>query len=420
VNTTNTLGKASFLLALLALPLMAAGPAPDSDWSQWRGPKRDGLSPDTGLLKEWPAGGPPLAWKATGIGGGYSSVSVLGDTLYTMGDAGDTCNLLALSVADGKILWKSRVGEAHTKGNQDWTGPRSSPAIDGKLIFALGPMGELVCYDTTGKEKWRKHLHQDFGGQVGNWKYSESPLLDGDHVVVTPGGSKGSVVALKKETGETVWQSSGITDKAEYPSLVPVEIGGVKQYLMLTQQSTAGIAAADGKVLWRTDRPGKTAVIPTPVYKDGFVFVASGYGVGCNLFKVTADGGAFKAEEVYSGKQIINHHGGVILVGDHLYELDDKNVMKCVEFKTGRVAWEDKSVGKGSIAYADGNFVVRSEKGPGTVALVAASPEGYKEHGRFDQPDRSKKNAWPHPVIIGGKLYLRDQDVLLCYDLKAK
>jgi len=418
VNTTTISAKAAFLLSLLALT--AAGPAPDSDWSQWRGPKRDGHSSDTGLLKDWPAGGPPLAWKSAGIGGGYSSVTVLGDTLYTMGDLGDTCTLFALNVADGKILWKTRVGEAHTKGNQDWTGPRSSPATDGKLVIALGPMGELVCVDVAGKEKWSKHLQKDFGGQVGGWKYSESPLLDGEHVVVTPGGSKGSVVALKKETGETVWQSSGLTDKAEYPSLVPVEIGGVKQYLILTQKSTAGIGAADGKVLWRTDRPGKTAVIPTPIFKDDYVFVASGYGVGCNLFKITMDGGAFKADEVYAGKQIMNHHGGVILVGDHLYELDDNQSMKCVEFKTGKVVWEEKSVGKGSIAYADGHFVVRSEKGPGTIALVEASPAGYKEHGRFDQPERSKKNSWPHPVIIGGKLYLRDQDVLLCYDVKAK
>jgi len=418
VNTTILFGKTAILLSLLAMPLLAAGPEADADWSQWRGPHRDGISPDTGLLKSWPAGGPPLAWKTTEIGGGYSGVTVLGNTLYTLGDLGDTCMLFALNVADGSVLWKSRVGEAHTKGNQNWTGPRSSPATDGKLILTLGPLGELVCFDMSGKEQWRKNLHQDFGGKVGGWKYSESPLLDGDHVVCTPGGSKGTVLALKKATGEAVWQSADLKDAAEYPSLVPVEIGGVKQYLVLTQKSTAGIAAADGKVLWRIDRPGKTAVIPTPITKDGYVFVASGYGVGCNLFKVTAEGGSFKVEEVYSGTQIINHHGGVILVGDHLYELDDKQVMKCVEFKSGKVVWENKSVGKGSIAFADGHFVVRSEKGP--VALVEATPEGYKETGRFDQPDRSKKNSWPHPVIIGGKLYLRDQDVLLCYDVKAK
>lgn len=414
-------------LGLLALPLAAAGPAADSDWSQWRGPKRDGISPDTGLLAAWPPSGPALAWKTAGIGTGYSSVTVLGDRLYTLGDTADSSNLLAINLADGKIAWTAPIGKPHVEGNKEWLGPRASPATDGKLVFALGALGELVCVDTAGKEKWRKNLHSDFGGQVGGWKYSESPLLDGDHVVVTPGGKQGTVLALKKETGATVWQSSGITDRAEYPSLVPVEIGGQRQYLLLTMQSVAGIAAADGKVLWRAARPGKTAVIPTPIYKDGILFVTSGYGVGCNLFKITAEGGAFKAEEFYSdegaglkgGDRTANHHGGMILVGDHLYGTNERN-LRCVELKTGKLVWENKCVGKGSVAYADGRLVVRSESKNGEIALVDASPAGYKETGRFKQPEFSGKPQWPHPVVIGGRLYIRDQETLYAFDVKGK
>ncbi len=416
-------------LALLAASLPAsAGGGTDPDWSQWRGPKRDGLSPDTGLLKEWPKEGPPVAWKATGLGGGYSSVTVLGDRLYTMGDAGDDCNLLCLSVADGKLVWKLRAGKPHSEGNPQWIGPRASPATDGKIVITLAPLGELVCADAaTGKELWRKDLLTDFGGKVGSWKYSESPLFDGEHVVCVPGGKKGAVLALKKATGEPVWQSQEFTDNAEYTSLLPVEIGGVRQYVVMTMNSVAAVAAKDGKLLWKLPRGGRTAVIPTPIHKDGIVFVTSGYGVGCNLYKVTAEGAAFKAEEIYSdeqagvkgGDRTASHHGGMILLGDHLYGTNDGG-LRCVEFKTGKVVWHNRCVGKGSTAYADGHLVVRSENGKGAIALVEATPSAYKEKGRFEQPATTRQPPWPHPVIIGGKLYIRDQDVLVSYDVKAK
>lgn len=412
---------------LLGLAFAVAFIVPDgpSDWPTWRGANRDGLSSDTGLLKQWPSEGPPLAWKATGIGRGYSSVSVYGDRLFTMGDVSDTCTLIALNVADGKVAWTARVGRPHT--DEQYPGPRATPSTDGTIVLTLGPNGELVCVEAaTGKERWRKDLPKDFGGKVGSWKYSESPLLDGDHVVVTAGGKQGTVLALKKETGEKVWQSTEFTDGAEYSSLVPVEISGVRQYLTLTKPHIAGIAAKDGKLLWMADRPlaAKTpAVVPTPIYQDGIVFTTSGYGVGCNAFKITPEGDRFKAEEVYAGKQVQCIHGGVIRVGEHLYLLDDSRNFKCVELKSGKEVWKDRSVGSaGSVAYADGHFVCRSDrgKGKGTVALVEATPEGYKEKGRFEPPDQSDKSSWSHPVLAGGKLYLRDQDVLLCYDVKSK
>jgi outer membrane protein assembly factor BamB len=416
-------------LAVFALVVAGTTSAQESakgDWPQWRGPKRDGVSTDKGLLKEWPKEGPTLLWKATGAGRGYATVAVTGGKIYTMGDgpstAGDSDEyVLAFEEATGKQLWKAKVGPAYNKyesQHEDWDSSRSTPTIDGGSLYALSAFGDLVCLESaTGKEVWRKNLEKDFGGKVmSGWGYSESPLVEGENLLVTPGGSKGTVAALNKKTGALVWQSSGLTDPAAYASLVPAEIGGVPQVLVLTSKSVAGIATKDGKVLWQADRPGKTAVIPTPIYKEGLLFVTSSYGVGCNAFKITADGGSFKAEEIYANKDMSNHHGGVILVGDYLYGTSD--ALKCLELKTGKLVWKDNSVGKGSVAYADGLLVVRSERGP--VALVEATPDGYKEKGRFTPPDRTKRPAWSHPVITGQKLYLRDGDVLLSYDLRAK
>lgn len=416
-----------FTVALLLASSFAVA-APDNDWGTFRGPNRDNISPDKGLLKSWPAGGPPLAWKVKGLGLGATNVSITGDKIFTTGDFDDACHLICLNVADGKQIWATKMGPVMI--DKKWLmGPRATPSTDGSLVIATNPDGYVLCADVaTGKQKWTKHLRNEFGGQVRTWMYCDSPLIDGDNVVFICGGSKGSVVALKKATGDLVWQSSELKDQAEYTSLEVAEIGGKRQYIVLTQETLAGIDAKDGKVLWRIARPGKVAVIPTPIYHDGHIFVTSGYGVGCNIFKIAADGGSYKVEEIYSDEKaglkpkdrMANHHGGMIRLGDHVYGTNE-GTFRCVEFKTGKLVWEDKSVGKGSVAYADGHFVVRSEnEKKGEIALVEASPEGYKEKGRFTQPDLSGQKTWPHPVIFGGKLYIRDHDVLLCYDVKAK
>ncbi len=389
-----------------------------AEWYQYRGPKRDGLSPDKDLLKQWPAGGPSLAWKATGIGTGYSSVAVTGKYIFTMGDLKGSSHIIALNATGGKLVWAAPVGDSDKPGGYE--GPRSTPATDGSLVFGLGQSGTLVCVQAaTGREVWRKNL-KDIGGRCGNWGYAESPLLDGPVLVVCPGGSKGTVAAFNKANGGILWQSGELKDSAEYTSLVPADFGGIPQYVAYTQQTVAGIHAKTGAMLWKADRKGATAVIPTPVLsKEGTVFVASGYGIGCNAFQVSSAGGRFKVQEIYQGKQMENHTGGLVLVGDHVYGQHDRGALKCIELKTGKEVWTNPCVGgKAAVAYADGHLVVRSERG--TVALVEASPEGYKETGRFDHPDKSGKETWPHPVIFGGKLYLRDQDVLLCYDLKGK
>ena len=416
-------------LALLAISFASAAGVQSiaGDWAQWRGPTRDGISPETGLLKEWPAGGPRLVWKATGLGGGYSGPAIAAGRIYLGGYVGEDDVVWALEEATGKPVWTAKVGPIPKATGPGQSidrndGPRGTPTIDGDRLYMLGAGGRLVCLETAGgKESWRKEFAADLGGQMmSRWGYAESVLVDGDRVVCTPGSPKGTVVALEKRTGKLLWQSTALTDKAAYSSIVIGNLAGTRQYVVFTDQHVAGISPADGNVLWQAPRPGKTAVIPTPIVQGDEVFVTSGYGIGCNLFKVSKSAGGLAAEEVYANRDLVNHHGGVVLIGDHLYGHSDTKGWVCMEFKAGRVVWADRGVGKGAATCADGHLYCRSEGSAGTVALVEATPKGYVEKGRFDQPDRSSKNSWPHPVIANGKLYLRDQDLLLCYDVKAK
>jgi outer membrane protein assembly factor BamB len=259
-------------------------------------------------------------------------------------------------------------------------------------------------------------MEKDFGGQMmSGWGYSESPLVDGNNLICMPGGSKGTVLALNKKTGKAIWQSSDLTDEAAYTCLVKAEIQNVPQYIAFTGRSLSGISPDTGEVLWSAARKGRTAVIPTPIVDGNRIWVTSGYNAGCNLFEISKRGGKFSAKEIYADKRIKNHHGGAIKVDDHIYATSGGNIV-CMEMKTGKVAWKERSVGKGSLSYANGHLYLRSEKGP--IALIEANPEKYVEKGRFDQPDRSKKRSWPHPVISDGHLYLLDMDILLCYNVK--
>ena len=402
-------------VALSVMGAMAAG----SDWPQWHGPQRDNLSTETGLLKAWPAGGPALAWQAANLGGGFSSVSVSDGKVFTIGDLGEAACVEALDLASGKLLWKAQLGA--TGGGNGFPGPRGTPTVDGKLVYALGQFGDLVCVQAAdGKEIWRKNLNRDLAGKMmSDWGNAESVLVDGDKLLCTPGGHGGTVLALNKKSGATLWRSQELADNATYSSLIAVDIGGVHQAIVLTDAHVAGIAIASGKVLWKAERAGKVAVIPTPLFKNDEVFVASGYGIGCNAFKISAAGGKFDAEQIYANTDMVNHHGGVILLGDHLYGFSDKGGWTCMEFKTGKVVRCEKKLGKGTLSYADGHFYLRDE-GTGTLVLIEATPDGWKESGRFQQPDRSKAKAWPHLVISNGKLFVRDQGTLLCYDIKQK
>ena len=415
--------NASSRIAVAALILTFAAAAPAADFPQWRGPERDGISQDKGLLKQWPEAGPKLLWQAKGAGGGYSTPSVVGERLYLMGNRGmDEEFVQARSVADGKEAWTVRVGKV---GNPDqrppYPGSRSTPTVDGDVLYALGSDGDLVCLETaSGKERWRKNLRKDFGGQPGTWAYSESPLVDGDVVVVTPGGAEATLVALNKKTGEPVWKAAVPGgDKAAYASIVPVEVGGVKQYVQFLEKGLVGVDAKTGKFLWRYDKTaqGSPANMPTPVAKDGFVYSATNRGGG-GLIKLTTAGNAVKVEEVYFDKKLPTAIGGAVLVGDHLYGVAG-NALMCAEFATGREKWSERGIGAGSVLFADGHLYVHGENGD--VALVEATPEAYREKGRFtppDQPDRGNSKAWAYPVVANGKLYRRDMDSVWCYDVR--
>jgi len=406
----------SVFLAVILLPCAQAG-----DWPQWRGAQRDGRSSDTGLLQEWPEGGPKLAWKANGLGKGYSGIAVVGDRLYTLGDLSGSSSLLALNADGGKVLWTAKVGADGAPGWGGFAGPRCTPTVDGDMVLAVDQWGQLVCVKAAdGREVWRKHFEKDFGGHRPEWGFSESPLVDGDRVVCTPGGDKGAMVALNKKTGEVIWQAKDFTDGAQYSSIVAAEIGGVRQYIQLTMENVAGIAAKDGSLLWKARRKGSTAVIPTPIVDGDLVYVSSGYNIGSHLFRVAATDGKFSATPIFANRTIANQHGGVVKVGDCLYGYCDSKGLTCQDFKTGNLLWNNKEkVKKGAVSYADGRLYCREEDN-GNLVLVEAVPTGFSEKGRFNQPDRAKEKAWPHPTIANGKLYVRDQDVLLCYDVKTR
>jgi outer membrane protein assembly factor BamB len=409
--------------ATLLAALGAGSSAQAADWPQWRGPERNGISTETGLLKQWPSGGPRLEWKANGLGGGYSGVSVAAGRIYTMGDGPDVSHVHALDEKTGKLIWSAQIGATGGESRNRYPGTRCTPTVDGNRIYATGQWGDLVCLDAaTGKEVWRVSLTKDLNGKMmSGWGYAESPLVDGERLIVCPGGRDGTMAALNKHTGAVIWRSREWRDNAAYSSVVPTTMGGVSQYVQLTDAHVAGVEAATGKVLWKAPRSGRTAVIPTPVVDGNLVYVTSGYGVGCNLFRVAAAGGKFSVEQVYANKEIKNHHGGVVQVGGNVVGFSDGEGWVWQDMKTGRTVFksEPRKLGKGSITMADGMLYLRFEGGAGTVVLLDGSQAGWVEKGRFDQPNRSDKNSWPHPVIANGRLYLRDQDVLLAYDVRG-
>jgi outer membrane protein assembly factor BamB len=393
-------------------------PSPN-DWPQWQGQARNDISPEKGLLQDWPKDGPPLVWKVSGLGGGYSTPSIAAGRVFGMGAKAEDEVVWALAEADGKELWTTRIAAANARVGYG-EGPRSTPTVDGNSLYALGVSGDLACLDTaTGKIRWQKNIQKEFGGTVPNWGYSESPLIDDNKVVVTPGGNQATVVALDKTTGATIWKAVVPTGNgAAYASIIAADVSGHRQYIQFLNGGVVGIAAAEGKFLWNYPHPANgTANCSTPIYSDGYVFAASGYSTGGGLVRLSVEAAGTEATEVYFTKHMKNHHGGMVLVDGYVYGADD-GLLTCLDFHTGALQWSEHKPGKGSIAYADGRLYFRNENG--TVTLSEANPQKYIEHGRFEQPDRSPTNAWPHPVIANGKLYLRDQGMLFCYDVKDR
>lgn len=417
---------AAFAL-MVALIASLASASFAADWPQWRGPNRDGISAEAGLLKAWPADGPKQVWRIDGIGAGYSTPAVAGGRVYLMSNEGlDAEFVRCYSLADGKLVWSSekvgRVGNPNQRPS--YPAARCTPAIDGELLYAIGSDGDLVCLETaTGKLKWKKSFRNDFGGKPGEWAYSESPLVDGNKVIVTPGGGQATVVALDKLTGNVIWKfASTNADEAGYSSPVVADIAGSRQIVQFIGKGVVGLDAATGTLLWTfADTVGR-ANMTTPIVHDNHVYTGGGLG-SAGLAKITVEGGKWTATKVYieADKKLPVSSGGQVRVGDHVYGCTQTSLV-CFEFKTGAIKWQDRSIGPSSISAAGDRLYLHSETGP--VALVEASPEGYREHGRFTPPNlparEAKDKAYAHPVIVEGKLLIRDGALLMCYDIAGR
>jgi len=408
---------AAVVLALgLTIGVAGQSPAPPTDWPQWRGPDRNGLSKESGLLQQWPASGPPLVWSISSLGAGYGSLAIKDDRIFVQGSNGRQSIVYVLSRADGKGVWSKALGPA---GNNDrGPGPRGTPTVDGDRVYVLTENGDLACLKTLdGTAVWQRNILKDFGGRNIEWEISESPLVDGNNVIVTPGGRGAGMVALDKLTGATVWTSKDLSDEAGYASAVVGDVQGVRTVMALTAEAGVGVRASDGKLMWRYRQvANRTANITTPIFSDNKVFYSSAYDAGGALLGLTAQNGEVKAQEIYFTREMQNHHGGVLLINGYLYGFNN-SILTCLEFSTGKMMWRNRSVGKGSLTYADGHLYIESEDN--VVGLADASPTGYREKGRFRIPDQGLP-SWAHPVVAGGRLYIRNQRTLSEYDIRAR
>lgn len=407
VSTFVLLGVAGMLAASVAVTSRVM-----DDWPQWRGPRRDGVSAETGLLRQWPAGGPPLAWRAQGAGAGYSSFAVAGGRLFTLGARGDTEYVIAFDAASGKRLWETANGRRFD--NDRGSGPRGTPTVEGDRLYAFGSSGDLTALDAaSGKTIWTVNVLRTFSGSNIRWGLSESPLVLSDRILVQTGGRGAAIVALRKTDGSEIWRSQN--DEAGYASAVLHEAAGLRQAIFFTGERALGVDVTDGRLLWSYDRvSNRTANIATPIVRRNRVFLSSDYGTGAALLDLQVSGGGVTAREVYFTHDMRNHHASSVLVGDYLYGFSSA-ILTAMQFDTGNVAWRDRSVGKGSLVYADERLYLFSEQG--VVGLAEASPTGYREHGRF-QIQTGSLPTWSHPVVSGGRLYLRDQDTVYAYTVR--
>jgi outer membrane protein assembly factor BamB len=407
----------AMLMCVAATATLAYGQgAPATDWPQWQGPERTGVSKEAGLLQQWPASGPPLTWSIANLGAGYGSMAIKDDRIFVQGSKGRESVLFVVSRSDGKGLWSKALGAGGT--NDRGSGPRGTPTVDDDRVYVLTENGDLACLKTQdGTSVWQRNILRDFGGRNIPWLISESPLVDGNNVIVSPGGRGAGMVALDKLTGKTVWTSKELSDEAGYASAVAADVQGVRVISTLTADAAVGVRASDGKLMWRYQQVANdTANIATPVFNDNKVFYTSDYGTGAALLGLTAQGGEVKAQEIYFTREMQNHHGGVVVVNGYIYGFHN-SILTCLEFATGKMVWRNRSVGKGSLMYADGHLYIVSEDN--LVGLVAATPAGYQESGRFKIADQGLP-SWAHPVVSGGRLYIRNQGTLSSYDIRAK
>jgi outer membrane protein assembly factor BamB len=419
------------LAAGLGLSFIFTLAATGSDWPSFRGPDRTGVSKETGLLAKWPTDGPHLVWKGAGAGRGYASLAIVGDRIFTLGDAPSTASdkdeyVVCFERKTGKEVWSTKTGKPWTAGQPTWQSSRGTPTVDGNVLYVVTPFGQLICLDVAdGRERWRKSMQKDFGGKKGDhWGYSESVLIDGDRLICTPGGPKATMVALNKHTGDLIWKAARPNDAgAAHPSIMISEIGGTRVYVQDTASGPMGVRADDGKVLWTYSVTGVPAIAPTPIIRGDLAYFSIGYKRGGMLLQqVPGPDGTVTVKQIYPlDPRMANKHGGVVLVGDYVYgDSDDAGVPFCAEMKTGRLMWKHRGSGRGSaaMAAADGHLYIHFADG--TMVLAVADPRNYTEVGSFKVPGSGERPSWSHPVILDGKLYLREQDQILCFDIDAK
>ena len=408
----------TFVCVALAPATFAA-----QDWAQWRGPERNGRSSEKDLLQEWPREGPPLVWSISNLGSGYGSPAVRGDRLYLVENDGlESESVAAFSAVDGARVWKTSIGKV---GNPDqlpsYPSARSTPTVDRDRVFALGSDGDLVSLDAaTGAVRWKLSLRGAFGGRPGTWGYAESPLVDGDSVIVTPVGPEATMVALDRETGAVRWKAVvPEAQDAAYASTVIVRAGGRKMYVQLLPSGIFGIDASDGAFVWRSGEVAQgRANVATPVACGDHIYTSLP-PVGGAVLQLSASAAGVQTKRLHVTRGLPNAIGGAVIHEDRIYGTNADG-MVAADLLTGKILWQAPSVGPGSILYADRRLYVRGENGE--VALVEADATAYRERGRFTPPDppaRDRDQAWTYPVLADGRLYLRDKSRLWVYDVRA-
>jgi outer membrane protein assembly factor BamB len=409
--------KRLFNNVIIGATILTAAAGVAAEWPQFHGPLRDNVSDETGLLMQWPAEGPKLLWTATGIGEGFSSVAIAGGLIYITGNVGP-CTVISALGLDGKFLWTAENGPAD---KHSYPGTRSTPTVDGDRVYHLNSDGGLVCLEAmTGKPRWSLNILAKFGGQSPKWGLAESPLVDGDRLICIPGGTNASMVALNKLTGETLWVCKGSPEKPGYASPIAFDCGGVRQIVTMMEKSVVGVRADTGKLLWRAPHVAfADETVSTPLFFDRYVFVSTLPPGASQCLELSADGQGINVKQAWHSAALNNHHGGVVLVGGHLYGSDFLGKWLCLELSSGRVVYKADGVGKGALTCADGMLYTVAEKG-GVVGLVKATPQGHAVISRFRLPQGGNGPVWSHPVVCGGRFYLRHGDRLYCYDVKKE
>ncbi len=397
-------------------------PTGKTDWPQWKGPRRDNISAETGLAKQWPAEGPLRLWKADGLGKGYSTVSIADGKIYATGMIEKEGFLFCLD-SDGKLLWKQSYGE---EWSASFPGARSTPTVQNGQVYVISGHGKVICFNSqTGQQIWQADPVTDFEGKHGNWGGGQSPLVIDDKVISVVGGSNVMVVALSTKDGSVVWKTPGNGDKSAYCSPTVYEWAGKTAIVGMSDKNLFGINAEDGSVLWmyaaknyisgriRGTHPN------TPYFKDGFFFFTSGYDMGSIQLRLSPDGTS--VDKVWTNPELDVHHGSFVVVDGYIYgsnwESNKKGNWMCVDWKTGTTHYNESWETKGSVTFSDG-MLYCYEEGNGHVALVKPAPKGFEVASSFQITDGSSEH-WAHPVVCGKRLYVRHGEVLMAFDIEG-